>query len=76
MMEDVGTLQKGFFSVLPCDRAGRAVIFFDRIRAIPAVASKDAVVRTVVAPNNCLGKTIAYAVFDRSNNVLLTINVW
>jgi hypothetical protein len=47
--EDVDTLQKGFFSVLPHDRAGRAVIFFDRrIRAIPAVASRDAVVSTIL----------------------------
>jgi hypothetical protein len=46
MAEDVCTLQKGFFTVLPNDRAGRAVIFFDRIRAMPTVASREAVVRT------------------------------
>jgi hypothetical protein len=46
MAEDISTLQKGFFTVLPNDRAGRAVIFFDRIRAIPAVASREAVVST------------------------------
>jgi hypothetical protein len=46
MAEDVSTLHKGFFTVLPKDRAGRAVIFFDRIRAIPTVASREAVVST------------------------------
>lgn len=44
MAEDLPTLEKGFLSVLPNDEAGRPVVFFDRIRAIPTVAPRDAVV--------------------------------
>ncbi len=45
-MEGAGVecLEKGFLNVLPNDPSGRAVIFFDRIRAIPAVATRESVV--------------------------------
>ena len=48
-MEDVGVacLQKGIVTILPHDECGRAVIFFDRIRAIPAIASRETVVSTM-----------------------------
>jgi hypothetical protein len=52
-MEDVGIqcLQKGIVTILPNDECGRAVIFFDRIRAIPAIATRETVVsRSYVRP--------------------------
>mmetsp|Transcript_26259 Transcript_26259/g.62412 ORF Transcript_26259/g.62412 Transcript_26259/m.62412 type:complete len:543 (-) Transcript_26259:1517-3145(-) len=48
-MEDVGVacLQKGIVTILPNDECGRAVIFFDRIRAIPAIASRETVLKII-----------------------------
>jgi hypothetical protein len=43
MEENVANLEKGFLNCLPPDLAGRQVIFFDRIRATPFVASRDSV---------------------------------
>jgi hypothetical protein len=41
----VACMEKGFLTILPNDPLGRSVIFFDRIRAIPTVASRESVVR-------------------------------
>ena len=48
MENDLGALGKGFVNVLPSDKKGRPVIFFDRIRAIPTVAKREIVVRFMV----------------------------
>lgn len=62
-MTGVGTesLEKGFVNVLPRDENGRAVIFLDRIRAIPAVAPREGVVSSRQAKTNMfLVRTICH----------------
>jgi hypothetical protein len=44
MKEDCRVIQSGILSILPNDAHGRAVLFFDRIRAIPPLASRESVV--------------------------------
>ena len=39
-------IETGIFGILPNDQQGRGVLFFDRIRAIPPIASRDQVVST------------------------------
>jgi hypothetical protein len=47
MEENVSDLEKGFLNILPADLSGRQVIFFDRIRATPFVASRDSVLQVL-----------------------------
>jgi hypothetical protein len=59
MLDDLEALQKGFVVMLPQDEKGRGVLFYDRIRAIPSVASRDSVVRytwTHGSPNTHVSK--------------------
>jgi hypothetical protein len=43
--EDVQTLHKGIIHILPDDVSGRPVLFWDRIRSVDTVASRDSIVR-------------------------------
>ena len=56
MAEDIEILETGIFSILPKDKKGRGVLVFDRIRAIPPLATRDSVVRIFV---------FAYLIFYR-----------
>jgi hypothetical protein len=42
--EDLSIVEKGIVGVLPNDEHGRGVLYYDRIRAVPPLASRDGVV--------------------------------
>mmetsp|Transcript_13731 Transcript_13731/g.23835 ORF Transcript_13731/g.23835 Transcript_13731/m.23835 type:complete len:187 (+) Transcript_13731:185-745(+) len=44
MKDDICVVESAIVSILPNDMNGRGVLFFDRIRAIPPMADRDAVV--------------------------------
>jgi hypothetical protein len=45
MAEDLDAFRTGVFQILPNDEKGRAVLFFDRIRAVRSIISRDALIR-------------------------------
>ena len=45
MEDDMDALSKGVFAVLPKDEKQRVVVFWDRIRSIQPVISRDSLVR-------------------------------
>jgi hypothetical protein len=49
LAQDVEVIEAGIYQILPKDQKGRGVLFFDRIRAIPPLASsREAVVSIMV----------------------------
>ena len=45
--DDHALIESGILSIMPHDTFGRGVLFFDRIRAIPPLATRQAMVRVV-----------------------------
>jgi hypothetical protein len=45
MAEDLDAFRAGVFQILPNDEKGRAVLFFNRIRAVRSVMTRDALSR-------------------------------
>jgi hypothetical protein len=43
--EDFSIVEKDIVGILPNDEHGRGVLYYDRIRAVPPLASRDGVVR-------------------------------
>lgn len=48
LAEESELIENGIFAILPKDQKGRGVLFFDRIRATPTLAHRDAIVSIVV----------------------------
>jgi hypothetical protein len=48
LAQDVEVIAAGIYQILPKDQKGRGVLFLDRIRAIPPLASREAVVSIMV----------------------------
>jgi hypothetical protein len=48
LAQDAEVIETGIFAILRNDQKGRGVLFFDRIRAIPPLAPREAVVSAVV----------------------------
>jgi hypothetical protein len=44
LAQDAEVIETGIFAILRNDQKGRGVLFFDRIRAIPPLAPREAVV--------------------------------
>jgi hypothetical protein len=44
LREDLEIIESGILAILPNDAKGRGVLFLDRIRAVPPLATRDAVV--------------------------------
>jgi hypothetical protein len=60
LAEEYEIIETGIFAILPKDQKGRGVLFFDRIRAIPPLAPRDAVV--------CMFVLIFYRLFANCAN--------
>ena len=59
MEGDHEIIEAGIFSILPKDQHGRGVWFFDRVRAIPPLAPRDALLRSMFYSLHVMAEDVA-----------------